>query len=636
MDPAAATSAVAALGAVAAHDLIQRQHAILRNFPVVGHLRFQLERFGPELRQYIVTGNDEERPFSRDQRRWVYASSKLREQLLRLRHRQRHRERRGLPDHQAPDLHRPGRADGGARARGAPSLPSAKVLGGPRGRRHAFRPASVVNVSGMSFGALSGERDRGAQPRAPAMAGCLQNTGEGALSPYHRNGGDLVFQIGTGYFGCRDADGRLRPGQAQGPGRVGAGARHRDQALAGRQARPRRDAARGQGQQGDRRDPRHRAGRGLRVAEPAHGLPRRRLDARLRRDWSPTRPGCRSASSRRSATWSSGTTWSQHDGRDGRGVDFVNVDGGEGGTGAAPMIFADAVAYPFRLGFAAGLPPLRRRPGSPTTSRSSAPASSASRRTPIVAFALGADMVNVGREAMLSIGCIQAQKCHTDHCPVGVATQNPRYTRGLDPTLKSVRLANYVKTLRRDLLKVSEAVGVVHPALITPRRRRRARRVHRPGRCARSTATSPGGGVVGPAAAEEIAGADGATGHRNPTAADLSGAQEPRAGFTDFPCLRRGPSVSAVRKLSRPGGDVVAAHGLAHRPHPPGQLLLVGAVGLEQRGLHAVDVVGVDQPRLPQLVGGAGELREHQRPGVVVLRRRRTPWRPGSSRRGTA
>ena len=86
----------------------------------------------------------------------------------------------------------------------------------------------------------------------------------------------------------------------------------------------------------------------------------------------------------------------------------------------------------------------------------------------IVAFALGADMVSVGREAMLSIGCIQAQKCHTDHCPVGVATQNPRYTRGLDPTLKSVRAANYIKTLRRDLLKVSEAVGVVHPGLITP------------------------------------------------------------------------------------------------------------------------------------------------------------------------
>jgi hypothetical protein len=84
----------------------------------------------------------------------------------------------------------------------------------------------------------------------------------------------------------------------------------------------------------------------------------------------------------------------------------------------------------------------------------------------IVAFALGCDMVNVAREAMLAIGCVQAQKCHTDTCPTGVATQNRWLTRGLDPGLKSVRAANYIKTLRRDLLKVAEACGVEHPGLI--------------------------------------------------------------------------------------------------------------------------------------------------------------------------
>jgi glutamate synthase (ferredoxin) len=151
-----------------------------------------------------------------------------------------------------------------------------------------------------------------------------------------------------------------------------------------------------------------------------------------------------------------------------RGVDFVNIDGGEGGTGAAPMIFADSVAYPFRIGFsevyrrfaAAGLTDDvvfigAGKLGIPENA--------------VVAFALGADLVNAGREAMMSIGCIQAQKCHTDHCPVGVATQDPRYTRGLDVSLKSVRAANYVRSLRRDLVKVSEAVGVVHPGLISPR-----------------------------------------------------------------------------------------------------------------------------------------------------------------------
>jgi glutamate synthase domain-containing protein 2 len=150
-----------------------------------------------------------------------------------------------------------------------------------------------------------------------------------------------------------------------------------------------------------------------------------------------------------------------------RGVDFVNIDGGEGGTGASPMIFADAVAYPFRVGFAE----VYRRFAAAGLTDDLTFIGAGKLGIPenaVIAFALGCDIVNAGREAMLSIGCIQAQKCHTDHCPVGIATQNPRYTRGLDPTLKSVRAANYVKTLRRDLLKISEAVGVVHPGLVGP------------------------------------------------------------------------------------------------------------------------------------------------------------------------
>jgi glutamate synthase domain-containing protein 2 len=149
----------------------------------------------------------------------------------------------------------------------------------------------------------------------------------------------------------------------------------------------------------------------------------------------------------------------------GRGVDFVTVDGGEGGTGAAPLIFTDSVSLPFQLGFARVYSTFARtglaeqvvfvgagKLGLPDNA--------------IVAFALGCDLVNVAREAMLSIGCIQAQKCHTDTCPTGVATQNAWLAHGLDPALKSVRLANYVRTLRRDLLKVAEACGVEHPGLI--------------------------------------------------------------------------------------------------------------------------------------------------------------------------
>ena len=151
----------------------------------------------------------------------------------------------------------------------------------------------------------------------------------------------------------------------------------------------------------------------------------------------------------------------------GRGVDFVNVDGGEGGTGAAPLVFADSVAFPFRLGFAEVY---RRfaRAGLQDDVFFIGAGKLGLPETAVVAFALGVDSVNVAREAMFALGCVQAQKCHTDACPTGVATQDARLQRGLDPHLKSVRVANYIVSLRRDLLKVAEAVGVVHPGLITP------------------------------------------------------------------------------------------------------------------------------------------------------------------------
>jgi glutamate synthase domain-containing protein 2 len=149
----------------------------------------------------------------------------------------------------------------------------------------------------------------------------------------------------------------------------------------------------------------------------------------------------------------------------GRGVDHVTIDGGEGGTGAAPLVFADSVSLPFRFGFSrvykifaeAGL---HERVVFVGSGKLGLPENA------VVAFALGTDLVNVGREAMLSIGCVQAQKCHTDTCPTGVATQNPWLAHGLDPALKSVRCANYIRTLRRDLLTLAEATGVEHPGLI--------------------------------------------------------------------------------------------------------------------------------------------------------------------------
>jgi len=455
---------VAGAAGLAAYDLNQRKHALLRNFPLIGHGRYLLEAIGPELRQYIVSSNDEERPFSRDQRRWIYASSKLENNHFGFGTDNDTEHLAGYPiiKHRTfADVTPPTQT----LAAQETSLPAAKVIGGPRGRRHKFRPRSVVNISGMSFGSLSAQAIE-ALNRGAAAAGCLQNTGEGGLSPYHRNGGDLIFQIGTAYFGCRDERGRfdidrlealvasapvraieVKLSQGAKPGLGGL--------LPG--AKVTREIADIRGIEA-----------GTDCASPSRHAEFHDVDSLL--DWVEMIADRTGLPVGVKAAVGNLEFWRDlvaEMGKGERGVDFVNIDGGEGGTGAAPLIFTDSVALPFRLGFSrvyalfaeAGLTEQVTFIGA---GKLGVPDNA------IVAFGLGVDMVNVGREAMLAVGCIQAQKCHTDRCPTGVATQDPWLAHGLDPTSKAVRATNYIKTLRRDLLKVAEAVGVVHPGLITP------------------------------------------------------------------------------------------------------------------------------------------------------------------------
>ena len=460
----AAALGAAALGAVAVRDATQKRHAILRNYPVVGHLRFQLEKFGPELRQYIVTSNDEERPFSRDQRRWVYASSKRENAYFGFGTDNDVENVAGYPIIK----HRTFAGPGASTARHAEEgvrLPAAKVVGAARGRRQAFRPPSVVNISAMSFGSLSANAIE-ALNRGADLAGCLQNTGEGGLSSYHRKGGQLVFQIGTSYFGCRDADGRfdlarLKDVVASAPVRaleikLSQGAKP---GLGGMLPAAKVSAEiaeiRGIVEGQDCASPsRHQV---------FHDVDSMLDFAEMLADETGLPVGIKSAVG--DMTFWDDLVAQMADGQ--RGVDFVNVDGGEGGTGAAPMVFADSVAYPFRIGFAEVYKRFARA-GLADDVTFVGGGKLGLPENAIVAFALGVDLVQVGREAMLAIGCIQAQKCHTDRCPTGVATQDAWLQRGLDPELKSVRAANYLVSLRRDLLKVSEAVGVEHPGLITP------------------------------------------------------------------------------------------------------------------------------------------------------------------------
>jgi glutamate synthase domain-containing protein 2 len=459
------TAVGAAITGVAAHDVLQRRHAILRNFPVIGHGRYLLESIGPELRQYIVAGNDDERPFSRDQRRWVYASSKGQintfgfgtdndmedvDNLLVIKH-------TPFPA-PAPQEGTPG---------SAPEylVPAGKVLGAAHGRRHAFRPRSVVNFSGMSYGSLSPPAVE-ALNRGAAAAPCLQNIGEGGLAPAHLHGGELIFQIGSGYFGCRDADGafsldRLCERVAEGPVRaieikLSQGAKPGlGGMLPGCKVTPEIARIRGVPEGKDCISPaRHTAFSSVdelielieRIAERT-GLPVGAKSAVGQEGF------WRELAARMRAT--------------GGGPDFVTVDGAEGGTGAAPLTFSDHVALPFKIGFSRAYAVFLEEGLTEDVvfiggGRLGLPDSA------LFAFALGADMVNVGREAMLSIGCIQALKCHTGHCPTGVATQNRWLMRGLDADAKHARAANYVRALRGELLALARSCGQVHPALVRP------------------------------------------------------------------------------------------------------------------------------------------------------------------------
>ena len=455
-----------AIAGVVAYDLMQRKHALLRNFPIIGHFRYMLESVGPELRQYIVTNNNEERPFSRDQRRWVYASSKRENTYFGF---GSDNEMELMPNyliikHQAFPVNNPHPADPDYDPQHL--IPCAKILGASRGRAKAFRPSSVVNLSGMSFGSLSGPAVE-ALNRGAKIADCLQNTGEGGVSIYHQCGGDLVWQIGTGYFGCRDQSGRfsidilkdvvehcsevraieikLSQGAKAGVGGFLPKKKISREIAEARGIPMGRDCA---------------SPSAHREFADADGL----LDfVELIASETGLPVGIKSAVGDLDF-WNNlarlmATTQ--------RGVDFISIDGGEGGTGAAPLVFADHVALPFKTGFSR----VHRIFDAAGISERVVFAGSAKLGFPqdaLLAFSLGCDLVNIGREAMLAIGCIQAQRCHTNHCPTGVATQSKWLQGGLDPQLKSVRLANYIVALRKDILSLSRACGVTHPSDVRP------------------------------------------------------------------------------------------------------------------------------------------------------------------------
>jgi len=449
---------------VVLYDLSQKQHAILRNFPIIGHFRYWLEAVGPELRQYIVTNNDEERPFSRDQRRWVYSSAKQENNyfgfgtdnnleggnaylIIKQSSFPLDEPHKGDPDYDPTH-----------------AVPCAKILGGTRGRSKAFRPTSIINIGAMSYGSLSAPAVE-AINRGVAIAGALQNTGEGGVSAHHNKGGDSIWQIGTGYFGARDAAGnfsldalmqvvakypnikaieiKLSQGAKPGRGGVLPAAKISDE-IAEIRGIP----------------------KGVDCISPPFHKEFSDVDGLLSMvesiaDATGLPVGIKSAIGHE-GFWDD---LADEMAKGERGVDFIAIDGGEGGTGAAPLVFSDHVSLPFKVGFTRVYRRFAERGIADNvvwigSGRLGFPAET------LLAIALGCDMVYVAREAMLAIGCIQAQKCQTGHCPTGVATQNKWLVRGLDPTDKGARLGNYLITLRKEVMWLTRACAKPHPGMV--------------------------------------------------------------------------------------------------------------------------------------------------------------------------
>lgn len=448
------------LALIAIKDIFfSKSHTILHNYPILGHFRYLFESVGPELRQYFVANNREELPFNRIERGWVYASSKKENNYEGFgtdRDIYAHHHifiNNAMMPYQVKGDH-PNVLD-------KSFLPCAKVMGAFNKRRRPYRPASVINVSAMSFGSLSAKAVESLN-KGVKMADAYHNTGEGGLSPYHSHGGDVVFHFGTGYFGVRADDGgfsmekmiqlvndnpfiraievKLSQGAKPGKGGVLPGEKITKEIAAIRGVEIGKDVL---------SPPNHKAFSNVpelvdfieAIAE-ATGLP----------------VGIKAAIGKLDQ-WKELAEIMK---KTGRGPDFIAVDGGEGGTGAAPPSFADHVSLPWVYGFADVYKlfqdhGLTERIVFVGSGKLGFPAKAA------MAFAMGADVINVAREAMMSIGCIQAQICHTNRCPSGIATQSKWLQNGINIPLKSERLAQYFKTFRKEFVEITHAAGYEHP-----------------------------------------------------------------------------------------------------------------------------------------------------------------------------
>ncbi|MFT4199909.1 FMN-binding glutamate synthase family protein [Gordonia sp. (in: high G+C Gram-positive bacteria)] len=447
---------VAALGGLGVYDLLQTAHSVTRNYPILGHMRFLLEEIRPEVRQYFIESNIEGRPFDRELRDLVYDRAK------------------GNHGEEPFGTQRDVNAVGyefvvhSLRAKPKPDGPQPRVrLGGPR----CTKPYDIalMNVSAMSFGSLSGNAIEALNGGA-ALGGFAHDTGEGSISVYHRkHGGDLIMEVASGYFGCRTPDGHFDPEKFAERARL-------DQVKAiniklSQGAKP----GLGGLLPGSKVNAEVAAARGVEVgttvvSPPAHNAFHTPIELmefiEQLRGLSGGKPvGFKLCigSKREFLALCKGMLATDIT------PDFIIVDGSEGGTGAGPVEFEDHVGMPltealmFVHNSLVGV-------GLREQIRIGASGKVATGIDIVKRICQGADFTMSARAMMFAIGCIQAQKCHTNTCPVGVATQDPARARALVVEDKIQRVYQYQDRTVNSAMQLVASMGLDSFDQLTPRR----------------------------------------------------------------------------------------------------------------------------------------------------------------------
>lgn len=432
--------------AVGLYDVFQKEHTILRNFPIIGHFRYLLEGIGPEIRQYFVEADTDGKPLNKNQRSYIYARAK--------------QDNSAHPFGTEHDLQKEGMewVKHSIYPGKIPTENPRVTIGGAE----CTQPysASLLNVSAMSFGALSKNAVRALNLGAKA-GGFYHNTGEGSISEYHKMGGDLTYQVGTAYFGCRDADGnfsenkfvesatlpevkmielKLSQGAKPGHGGVLPAAKNNQEIAGIRGVEPHTTI----------------------ISPPGHtsfntpeGL---LIFIQKLRTLSGGKPvGFKLCVGSREEFEDICLAMVKTNIK----PDFITVDGAEGGTGAAPITFSDHVGMPWENGLIFVVDTLRKH-----DLKKDIKIITSSKIVDgfdiLKALCLGADLCNSARAMMLALGCIQALECHLNTCPTGITTNNERLMRGLVVEEKWVRVKNYQAEVVHDFLELMTATGCTY------------------------------------------------------------------------------------------------------------------------------------------------------------------------------